>query len=190
MKLEKVLEKLKELFGKWGLEQKDWILVANYAVKLQGYDVRLRKGHFNTIVDKKKLPWNVKEGFEIFPPKNSIWSKDYIEWMKLTGFETDLIAYDSRKIKKYLKYSITYKLPNKGSIYLITMEGNLISLNDFLVHCREEEAGKRWDCHLLRTDRGVQGNAGDCGRSPDGNRVGEACAGDCRESPATAASCF
>lgn len=156
MKLDRVLEKLEKLFRKWGLGQNDWILVAGYALKLQGYELKLRKGHFNTMIDKEKLPWHVKEGFEIFPPKNSIWAKDYIKWMKLTKFETDLIAYDGKKIKKYLKYSILYELPNKKSIHLITMKGNLISLDDFLVHCREEEAGIEKGVYLLEVIKDLQ----------------------------------
>lgn len=156
MKLEKVLEKLKELFDKWGLEQKDWILIADYAVKLQGYKVRVRKNHFNTIINKEKLPWKVKEGFEIFPPKDSIWSKDYIKWMRLTGFETDLIPYGRKKIKEYLKYRAIYNLPNKKHIYLITMEGNLIILDDYLVHCREKEAGVDKGIYLLNVIKGLQ----------------------------------
>lgn len=156
MKLEKVLEKLEKLFSKWGFMQKDWILIADYAVKLQGYGVKVRRGHFNTMIDKKKIPWNAKEGFEIFPPKNSVWSNDYIKWMKATGFETDLIVYDSKKVKKYLKYSIAYELPNKKSIYLITMEGNLIILDDYLVHCREQEAGVDKGIYLLNVIEGLQ----------------------------------
>jgi len=149
MELEKVIEKLEKLLRKWGIKRDQWILIANYALKLQGYESKLRKGHFNTILYKEKLPWKVKEGFEVFPPKNSAWEKDNIKWMKETNFETDLIPYNSRKVKKYLKYSILYKLPNKRLVRLITMEGNLISLNDYLVHCREEEAGIAKGVYLL-----------------------------------------
>jgi len=149
MKLEKVIEKLEELLRKWGLKRDQWILIANYAFKLQGYESKLRKGHLITMVNREKLPWKVKEGLEVFPPKGSVWEKDFIKWMKQTGFETDLMVYSDREIKKYLNNSILYKLPNKKLVRLITMEGNLISLNHFLTHCREEEAGIDKGVYLL-----------------------------------------
>lgn len=150
MRLEIVLEKLEELFRNWGLEKDDWILIANYALKLQGYLYKLRKGHFNTMVNKDKLPWDVKEGYEIFPPKNSEWTKKLSLWIKSTGFETDLIAYSSQELKKYIKYTILYRLTANRVIRLLTMEGNLKILDDYLVHCNEKEVGKEKGIYLLK----------------------------------------
>lgn len=69
MKIEKVLEKLEELFRKWGLGPNDWILIAHYAMRLLGYKVKLRKGHLNTMVNKDKLPWEAGEGYVVSPLK-------------------------------------------------------------------------------------------------------------------------
>lgn len=149
MEIEKVLEKLEELFRGWGLTPKDWILTAHYAMRLQGYKVELRKGHLNTFVNKDKLPWKIGEGYEIFPPRGSIWARQFSSWMRSTSFDTDLIIYGTKRMKRLIKDSAPYQLSNKKIIYLATMEGNLKSLDDYMVHCTEEETGVEKGIYLL-----------------------------------------
>lgn len=70
MKLDKALEKLEELFRKWGLSKDDWILIGPYAEMLQGYEREIREGHFNTILNKDKVWWETSQN-ETIPPKDS-----------------------------------------------------------------------------------------------------------------------
>lgn len=149
MEIKKVLENLEKLFKKWGLGHKDWILTAGYAMKLQGYAVKLRRGHLNTFINKDKLPWKVREGYEVFPPNGSIWANEYSIWMKTTGFDTDLIVYSSKRLKKLSKDTILYQLPNGKKIHLVSMVGNMKSLGEYLIHCREEEVGVEKGRYLL-----------------------------------------
>ena len=151
MELEKVLETLEKLLTKWGLNRDDWILIANYAMSLLGYRVKIRKGHFNTVVNKDKLPWKSPEGFEIFPPKGSKEAREYSTWMKSTGFDTDLVAMSSREVENILKDTIFYQLPNKRKIRLLNAKGELKLLDDYLSHCTEKEVGVEKGKYLLES---------------------------------------
>lgn len=126
------LEKLEELFKKWGLGANDWILIACYAHKLEGYKVGLRRGHFNIMVNESKLPFKVKVPrkvkwkYQIFPPVKSKWERGFNQWMKITGFDTDLIPLTLKEISKFINfenYSFVYVLPNKRKIRVITVLG-------------------------------------------------------------------
>jgi phosphoenolpyruvate synthase/pyruvate phosphate dikinase len=150
MKAEKALEKLGDMFKEWGLGINDWVLIAHYALRFQGYKVKLRRGHFNTIVDKSKLPWKIGEGYEIFPPKGSRWAREFSHWMKLTSFDTDLIIHSPQKLKEIIEDTILYQLPNKKRVRILTMRGSLKILDEYLVHCKEEEVGEEKGRYLLK----------------------------------------
>ena len=47
MEINNVLSQLYDLFSEWELQSSDWIFTAQYADRLQGYDVPVRSGHFN-----------------------------------------------------------------------------------------------------------------------------------------------
>lgn len=142
MKLEKVLEKLEELFRKWGLSTEDWMLIANYAFKLQGYRVKLREGHFNVIVNEDKLWWKTSPN-EVFPPKNSKEFRELKKWMKITGFSSDLIPQNSDWFKRIEEgNTIFYALPNGKNIRLITLCGELKEVLDLiLAQCTKKGLG-------------------------------------------------
>lgn len=149
MKIEEVLERLEELFKDWSLTPGDWVLMAHYALKLQGYRVKLRKGHLNTMINKDRLPWKVSEGYETFPPKDSGWAEEFFSWMKTTNFDTDLVAYDPPVFRKSVKDTVLYQLPNKKRIRLLTMEGGIKGLDYYLNFCTEEGVGEEKGRYLL-----------------------------------------
>lgn len=47
MRVGPVLDDLQRLLAGWRLAPDDWIFAAQYAERLLGYDVRVRKGHLN-----------------------------------------------------------------------------------------------------------------------------------------------
>ena len=57
--IQEVLEKLSGLLESWGIDPSEWILTGQYADVLQGYDVKVRKGHLNVLVPKAKIPWEI-----------------------------------------------------------------------------------------------------------------------------------
>ena len=90
MNIEKVLIELRDVLEKWGITYLDWILVSQYAYRLLGYKVKLRKEHFNILIRKKKIPWKIKEGYEIHPPRDTSFRLQFQEFIKKTGFDFDL----------------------------------------------------------------------------------------------------
>lgn len=146
MKLTRVLEKLEKLFRKWNLGLDDWILIANYANWLDGYRVKLRKGHFNTFININKLPWQAKkEGFEISPLKKSKELKEYEKWMQETGFDTGLAPLTQREIRKTVRTGDTfiYILPNGQKIRVMNFIGNLKSFDEHLAYAAKYGGRKR-----------------------------------------------
>lgn len=140
MKLDNVLEKTEEFFKKWELDFNDWILIAHYAHKLEGYRVKVRKGHFNIMVNKEKLSWIENSWikgwkYQAFPPVNSKWAKEYNLWQKKTKFDIDFIPLSKKELNKFIrnkKYSFFYKLPNKKKIRVIKVRGLLRRYEDSL----------------------------------------------------------
>jgi len=159
MKLTNVLEKLEELFKKWGLSVDDWLLIAHYAHRLEGYKVKFKKGHFNVMVDKNKFPWSKihwRKGwkYQIFPPISSKWGKDYSRWQKNTKFDIDFIPLSKKELNKFIKnkkYSFIYKLANKKVIRVIKVRGLLRRYEDFLpsLDSIEKELGLEKITYLL-----------------------------------------
>src|SRR3989344_440362 len=90
MKLEEVLQELEKLFTTWKIKESDWILVSQYAYRLLGYDVKIRKGHFNILIKRRKIPWKIKEGLEIHPPRGSKFRNDFQKFIVKTGFDFDI----------------------------------------------------------------------------------------------------
>jgi len=104
MKLENVLEKLEELFRKWGLSLDDWLLIAHYAHKLEGYEVKFKEGHLNIMINRNKLDWGQihwRKGWkhQILPPINSSWARGYNRWQKNTKFDADFIPISKKKTR-------------------------------------------------------------------------------------------
>lgn len=161
MRFKKALEKLKELLRKWGLKTNDWLLSAHYAHRLEGYKVKLRKGHFNIYVNKNRIPWRIKAplrkngwGPQIFPPLNSKWQKEYLLWTKKTGFETDIIPVFLEDIKFFLKNKenfFVYTPRNDNKINVVTVLGLSRRYHNALPEPRnvEKELGLKKMIYLL-----------------------------------------
>jgi len=112
MKVELVLEDLERLLRSWKITTSDWILVSQYAYRLLGYPVKLRKGHFNILVNKERIPWEITEGIEIHPPRGSMFRKDFEEFLLRTGFDFDINLASRKEFKAKEGYFVWYKLPN------------------------------------------------------------------------------
>lgn len=153
MKIEKVLEGLEELLNGWGLNQNDWILVAQYAYRLLGYDVKVREGHLNILADKTKLPWEVKEGLEAHPRMGTSAYKQHQQFLRRTGFEVDINPLPPRKLRERLKDSIGHTLPNKKQINVLNPWGLLKELDDLLSMCTAEGWGEEKGARVLKSVR-------------------------------------
>lgn len=149
MKLEKVLIQLRELFNEWGFGFKDWILAAQYAYILQGYDIKMRKGHFNILVDKTKLPWESGEALETHPPENTEISKRYHKFVKDTGFEFDISPVPSKDFKRKVKETVIYDLPGRDKILLQTPWGAIEELDKIFSLCTPEGWGEEKGARLF-----------------------------------------
>lgn len=149
MGIKQALESLEKLLKDWGLFQNDWALTSQYAYRLLGYDVKVRKGHFNILVNKKKLPWRVGEGLEIHPPEGTKAAKQYHKFVKKTGFEVDIIPASPRDFKRRAHKSVLYSLPNKKQIRVLTPWGCLGELNILLSQCTDRGWGKDKGARVL-----------------------------------------
>lgn len=151
MKLAKVLENLEELLRKWGLCLDDWILIAHYAHRLEGYKVRFKKGHLNIMVHKDRFPWGKapwKKGwkFQISPPVHSKWAKDFDSWQRKTGFHVDFIPVSTQELNRFAKnkkYSFIFQLANNKKVRVVKVRGFLrhYEINFPSVSSIEEELG-------------------------------------------------
>lgn len=114
MKIEKVLENLEGLLSSWGISTEDWIFAAQYAERLLGYNISVRKGHLNLLVSKSKIPWKVKEEFETHPLVGTKYSRQYQIFMKKTGFEFDIVPVSLKEFEKKIKKTVSHPiLPGK-----------------------------------------------------------------------------
>ncbi len=112
MKLKEVLIKLESLLDHWGISTSDWILVAGYAYKLLGFDVHVRKGHFNILTNKNKIPWEIKEGIEIHPPRGTSYREDFRDFIAKTGFDFDINLSTEEEFERKVGKIKLYTLPN------------------------------------------------------------------------------
>jgi hypothetical protein len=104
------LENLEILLSNWNVK---YALIGAYALRALGYNVEKGK-HTNVIVDIATLPWTVKEAkHEVFPPHDSVYLKDYLEFID-KGVSLHLIPYTSERFKKLS--ILEYELPNKRKI--------------------------------------------------------------------------
>jgi phosphohistidine swiveling domain-containing protein len=146
--LHKGLVELERLLEKWGLTGKDWILTGQYVYRLLGYDVSVRKGHHNVIVDKTKIPWKMNnKALEIYPPVGTEEADQYQKYIKKTGFEFDLLPFEPFEFNQKLKQTKPYLLNNGQKILLQNEIGQLALLKDILSKSHDQgwgiEKGKR-----------------------------------------------
>jgi hypothetical protein len=117
--LVEALQEIYNLFNKWGLSTKDYVLVDEFAYFLQGYDVKateVESGHLDVYVNPAPLPWKAKEERNIIPPKDSTCMDDWIGFMQKTGYSLDML----RAKPEILKIpSVNHVLPNGDSIQVM-----------------------------------------------------------------------
>lgn len=142
MKIKSVLENIEKLFSQWGILAGDWVFTAQYAFRLQGYDVEVRKGHLNIQVKKTKIPWNVGEALETHPPLNTKFSKQYLQFERNTGFEFDIAPVSPKDFKRKAKHTISYTLPNGKKIRVQTPRGGLEELDIIFSMCNSKGWGE------------------------------------------------
>lgn len=129
MQIKKTLEKLNNLFQKWGLEKDDWSLVGEWALRLRGYDIQPRKGHIDIQVNRRKLPWKVRPGEDsTIPPKNSREFQVFKEFVRQTRFGPHLIPLplDPCGMGVIVKDSTFYSLPDKNKIRIEKPKAQII----------------------------------------------------------------
>jgi hypothetical protein len=122
----KALERISKLYHSWNLSYNDWVLMSDWALYFNGYVVE-RRNHFNTPVNRAKLPWKPREDYQTIPPINSKEYKEYIQVMKETGFQLHIAVFPWGEItqENILKYSFIHELPNKEKIRIFTVEGEV-----------------------------------------------------------------
>src|SRR3989344_6510408 len=125
MKVEKVLAELEMLLRKWGISTSDWILVSQYAYRLLGYKVMLRRGHLNILVPTARIPWKIQEGLEVHPPRGSKYRKDFERFIIKTGFDFDINLATDSEYKAKEGYYVLYKLPNNKTIRVQKPSGGI-----------------------------------------------------------------
>lgn len=127
------LEIIERLLRRWGLSKDNWMLAFKDAWILQGYNFRI--GHnLDVIVNKFKLPWQVKEDFQAIPPRDSKELDQYINCIEKIGFGIHFIPLPQGKlVLDELKKTIIYRLPNKREIRLYKIEANVKALEYLLL---------------------------------------------------------
>lgn len=147
MKIKQVLENLCELLEKWNLFSNDWILTGQYADRLQGYEVTVRRGHLNIIVPKTKIPWKFGKVLEIHPPSKTLVGKQFEKFCDKTGFEFDILPFAQKTFAQKKKKTVRYRLNSGKSVFLLHPLGELELLADILQKSNERgwgiEKGKR-----------------------------------------------
>jgi phosphohistidine swiveling domain-containing protein len=147
--IEQTLVRLEKLLSQWGIKPQDWILVTEYALRLLGYDVKIRKGHLNIIVNRKKLPWDPGEALETHPPEKTKLANQLQEFVEGTGLEFDILPPSPQDFRKKLKNSVVYSLPNGKQINIQTPQGALEELASLLSKCTAEGWGEEKGIRVL-----------------------------------------
>lgn len=141
MEINNVLIQLYDLFSKWGLSSSDLIFTAQYADRLQGYDVPVRQGHFNIIARKEKIPWSTGDALETHPPLDSPSEKSYENFRNTTSFEFDITPLSNSDFEKYLHDTTFYSIDEQREIRVITPAGSCRQLDVILAMCNEQGWG-------------------------------------------------
>ena len=142
MKIENVLIELTNLLENWGIVESDWILVANYSYRLLGYNVKLRSGHLNVLIKKDKIPWRVREGIEIHPPRNTKFRDDFRKFIEKTGFDFDINLASRKEFKDKRGKYVLYMLPDARRVRLQTPEGAIAEFEKLLALSTKEGLGE------------------------------------------------
>lgn len=141
--LVKALETLHNLFNKWGVQAKGYILVDEFAYLLQGYEViatEVESGHLDVYADPQQLPWKDKGERSIIPPKDSRQMEDWVNFMQRTGFSLDILRAKPEILERP---SVNYPLPSGGFIRLMkAYEMTEAFVEQTLMHYSLSDVGK------------------------------------------------
>ncbi|MFA5926234.1 MAG: PEP-utilizing enzyme [Parcubacteria group bacterium] len=141
MKIKKVLAHLLGLLEKWGIPSEDWILTGQYADRMQGYEVKVRKGHLNILVPRAKIPWRIGRALEAHAPAGTSQGNQFQKFLKETGFEFDFLPMSSGEFKKNVKKTVRYSLRDGREILLLAPIGELKLLKNILEKSNEKAWG-------------------------------------------------
>lgn len=142
MKVEKVLVNLEKLLSKWGISNSNWIFAAQYAERLLGYDIKVREGHLNILVNRTRIPWEFGEDLETYPPADTKYYQQYKNFMNQTGFEFDIVPVSPREFQKKIKKTVSYPISSSEKILVQTPWGGLDELDYILSKCNREGWGE------------------------------------------------
>ncbi|MDP3994789.1 MAG: hypothetical protein Q8P91_03080 [bacterium] len=141
--LTETLEKLDALFKSWGLSNKDFVLVDEFAYVLQGYEIsgpEVESGHIDVYTNPDSLPWLVKKERSIIPPKDSEFMNDWTMFMQETGYGLDMLRADP---EIFNIHTIDFRLPNGKFIELMrAFEMTNAFVRQTLMHYSLEDVGK------------------------------------------------
>lgn len=138
MRIQKVLVEVDKLFRRWEIRSDDWIFTANYAAKMLGYDVEVRKGHLNILVKRNNIPWKLGDELETHPPINSKHGRDYQKFMEVTGFEFDINPLIDKKFKRRMMNTVNSQVTDNIRVNILNGWGGLEELDELLSLCTNE----------------------------------------------------
>jgi len=141
VELKRVLVELEKLLQNWRINTSGWILVSQYAYRLLGYDVKLRKGHLNVLVRKNKIPWKIKEGIEIHPPRKTKYRAEFEKFIDKTGFDFDINLATDKEFTAKEGFYVLYKLPNSTEIRVQKPSGAIKEFEKLLSLSTKEGLG-------------------------------------------------
>ncbi len=141
MRIEKVLIELEKLFSRWEISSRDWVFTAQYAFRLLGYDINVRKGHLNIQVKKSRIPWEIGEALETHPPVDTEYSRQYLQFERKTSFEFDIAPVPPKDFKRKIKHTVQYSLPSGKQIRVQTPKGGLEELDIIFSLCTDDGWG-------------------------------------------------
>ncbi|MEX2014496.1 MAG: PEP/pyruvate-binding domain-containing protein, partial [Candidatus Saccharimonadales bacterium] len=142
LSIEDGLIEMVKLLEAWGMKPNNWILSGQYVYKIMGYDISVRQGHHNILVDETMIPWKIsKDALEIYPMADTQYSKDYQAFIKNTGYEFDMIPLSKQRFADELTRTKKKSLPNGEKIQIHTILGQLDTLKDILSKSDEKGWG-------------------------------------------------
>lgn len=117
--IDQALRKMLELFDSWGLKTKDWVLVDEFAYRLQGYDVagpEVKQRHIDVYVNPQACPWPEKKERSIIPPLSGGYFDQWNGYMEQTGYGLDMLRADPA----FLNFpKVEYTLTDGRSVQLM-----------------------------------------------------------------------
>ncbi|MBU1133253.1 hypothetical protein KKG08_03205 [Patescibacteria group bacterium] len=158
MDINKALLKLHSLLEGWGLDEKDYVLVDEFAYFLQDYNLEgpeIKLKHLDLYVVGEKLPWDIKDERSTIPPNNTPYMRNYEYFMRGTGYSLDLLVANPTIMGSK---KVMYKLTDEISFPLMETEAMTQQFVDHtLLHYSLEDVGehkiKEWFSKLTKLNQ-------------------------------------